>query len=302
MKKVIILGASGFLGSHILQELLEKDYKVYATQYNSHLNEEGITLIYGGTKVLTRKLIDTIQPDLIIHCARPVMPKLKRLGRYWAARVAHKNNKRLLHRLKRSNSQPLLVFASGSLMYGNSKTAHNEDAPLNPISYAKQYQRGEKPIRKAIEAGDYPVTMLRFPWLLGDGSWFKWFYLGTAEDYKAVPQFGDGKNRMEIMDVKDAAKLMVLYAQAGKKGIYNVFNKAITQQEFVGAVSKQLKLPVKDYRDLFTEALEKETLEAFTSNIVLKSKHPNVLKAFKFRTLEETLSEIVRTAEFEVQS
>lgn len=296
MKKVILIGASGFLGRHVLQELLEQEFNVYATQYNTQLDDEGITLIYGGTKVLKRKLIDTIQPDVIIHCARPVMPKLKRLGRYWAALVAYRNNRRLLKRLDRSNSRPLLVFASGSLMYGNSPTAHNEDAPLNPISYARQYQRGEKPIRKAIDDGDYPVAMLRFPWLLGNGSWFKWFFLGTAEDYLALPMFGDGKNKMEIMDVKDAAKLMVLYAKAGKKGIYNIYDKAITQQEFVDAVSEEVKLRVKDYQEIFDESLEKETLEAFTSNILLKSKHPEVLKSFKFKPLQESLDEIVRNA------
>ena len=41
MKKVLVTGADGFIGSHFVETLLKKKYKVYATaQYNS-LNNWG---------------------------------------------------------------------------------------------------------------------------------------------------------------------------------------------------------------------------------------------------------------------
>ena len=200
-----------------------------------------------------------------------------------AALMASANNKYLLRQLKGSSKQPLLLFASGSLMYGNSHSAHNENSPLKPISYARQYYKGEIPIHCAANDDTYPVCFIRMPWLLGPGSWFNWFFLDNLKKANAIPAFWNQDNFMEILDVRDAATLMVQYAELNLKGTYNLPGaERMKQVEFINLISEVFELPAKPYTELYRHKIEHAVIEAFTSNILIETNYPEVIKNYKF--------------------
>ncbi len=291
----MLIGGSGFLGKYLLEELLKQDYYVVATQHKSILHEKhNLHILKGGIKSVSKKQIDKFKPEVIFHVARPAMPALKKVGRHIAARRAGKLNDHLLQQLLISNTKPKLIFASGSLVYGNSNQAHVEDSALNPISYARQYIRGELPFIKAAKHVSYPVCLLRFPWLLGNGSWFKWFYLKNILDHNAVPLFGNGQNFMNIIDVEDAVKLVMdIGKQAEIKPIRNIcspFN--LSQKEFASLLADEFNCVVKDFRSIYSHRLEKEILEAFQSNILLTSKYPQIIENFNYTGILKTLSKL----------
>jgi nucleoside-diphosphate-sugar epimerase len=210
-----------------------------------------------------------------------------------AAFLAARYNRKLLKELKSSKARPLLVFSSGSLLYGSSDNTFSEDSPINPISYARQYYRGELPLIRASESHEYPVLLFRLPWLLGPGSWFKWFYLQPAEKYQAIPLFGDGSNMMEIIDMRDAAQLMLFYATKGLKGVCNICPEhAITQADFAKKVSGIYDVKIRKFAEVFSGKPERESIEAFMSNIRLESKHRDEIKDFHYTPLLESLKEI----------
>ncbi|MBU3926463.1 MAG: NAD(P)-dependent oxidoreductase, partial [Bacteroidetes bacterium] len=183
MSKVIIIGVSGFLGSKVLDQIISEGYQVFATQNKKAIPRASeITIIQGGIKGLSTAKLKEIDPVAIFHCARPTFPYFKKWGRMLAAEKARRLNKRLVKQLEKSGLTTTLVFASGSLSYGNSDVAHSERSPLNPLSYAKQYIRGESPFLKDHSDLKFKVIVLRFPWLLGKGSWFSWFYLKNIQD------------------------------------------------------------------------------------------------------------------------
>lgn len=292
MKKVLVAGGSGFLGKHLIRELKNQQVEIFAIRNKNPV--EGVSsdhLIEGGIQSIDSKLVDDLSPDVIFHLARPVMPGFRKWGRKLAAGKAARLNRKLLQQLNHSSHKPLLVFASGSLMYGNSPDPHLEDSPLNPVSFARQYFRGELPIVEAVRNGDYPVQVFRLPWLLGDGSWFGWFYLENIRKIKSIPKFEAGQNMMEIIDVRDAVKLMVKIAFEEKPGrMINIPSKgAISHKNFVDRVSAYFDAKVVDYRQLYPGKIEKEALEAFTSNIVLGTKYPELFKGFVYKDLEESL-------------
>lgn len=295
MKRVILTGGSGFLGNRVLHTLLEANIETLAVE-NRHpiLHKGNYQKIKGGTAAITSKLIDDFQPDAIIHCARPTISRFKRMGRKIAARKAASINRKLLNHIQNSNQKSKLVFASGSLMYGNQAQPHDENSPLQPISYARQYYKGEIPINRAATKDEHCVIILRFPWLLGNGSWFKWFFLETIKKHGAIAGIGSMDNKMEIVDVDDAGKLMMEYAKAVENsGIYNIYSKKpVSQAAFVEAISSVFNVPVKAYSDIFTEKMEKEVIEAFTSNILLKSNYNDILERFEFTSLESSLKKI----------
>lgn len=295
MKKVILIGASGFLGSRVMTELQKEKFEIYAVVHKTPLSQfKNLHRVEGGISALTTKLIDEIKPDIIYHCARPVFPKFKRIGRHIAALFAYRANEQLIKNLQHSDSRPLLVFASGSLMYGNSDSPHDENAPLNPISYARQYYRGEIPVLKALKDFEYPVQILRFPWLLAAGSWFEWFYLNPIRQHGAIPIFGTGNNLMEILDVEDAAKLMLQISSSVRlPDVYNIISKkALSQHEFNELVCSVFGVKQQNFEELFPGRLEKETLEAFSSSILLTSRHLEIFENFAFTSLKETLEKI----------
>lgn len=294
MKKVIIIGASGFIGSHLLNELVQLGFQIIAIENKRSLPQiSNIEIVKGGINSVTTKLVNKVNPDIIFHCARPTMPRVRRLGRSISAKVAAYYNRKLIRSLKKSKSRPVLIFASGSLVYGTGEKPFYEDAPLNPISFAKQYHIGEKPLLgEALHTG-YPVMMLRFPWLLGNGSWFKWFYLDQIRKHNAIPLFGDGNNKMHILDIHDAVKLIIRYAfDKNEPGIFNIFGNApLTQYQFTNTVAKIFNAEIKSYSFIFSKT-EKEALEAFNSNIELSTLYPDIIKSLNFIPLYNTLRQI----------
>lgn len=296
MKKVLVIGGSGFLGRQVVSELMSRGIEVHAIEHHTHLAPRpGLNIIRGRIGNIDRKLIGNLKPDVVFHLARPKFPLLRKAGRMLAARWAALQNQRLVRELERSGHQTSLVFASGSLMYGNAPLPFDEDSPLKPFSYAKQYYPGEIPILDALRSNKISVRIIRCPWLLDKGSWFEWFYLRSMREHRAIPIFRDGNNLMEIIDIRDAARLVVNFA--GDKtagGIINmVTSGAISQKEFAKKISAISGFPVKDHRELFQNRLEKEALEAFTSNIVLITKYPQLTAGFQYTGLEESLKRIV---------
>jgi nucleoside-diphosphate-sugar epimerase len=276
--------------------LINRGIEVYAIEHHTSLiPRPGLNIIRGRISSIDRKLIKTLKPDMVFHLARPKFPLLRKAGRMLSARWAAFQNRCLIRELEKSGHSTKLIFASGSLMYGSSSIPFDEDSPLKPFSFAKQYYPGEIPILDVLKSNIIDVMIIRCPWLLDKGSWFEWFYTRTMQHYQAVPLFGDGNNLMEHIDIRDAARLVVNFA--GDKtagGIINMVTAgAISQMEFAKMISAISGFPVKDHMELFKNRLEKEALEAFTSNIVLSTKYPQLTAGFQYSKLEESLKRII---------
>lgn len=294
MQSVILIGGSGFLGKHLLNELVKSNYKVYATVNKTYIKGPGkLNIIRGGINALNSDILKEIAPTKIFHCARPTLPRLRKTGRVISGYMAYFNNSRLLKNIEDSGIQTDLLFASGSLAYGNSTKPHYETSPINPISYSKQYIRGEKPLLKAISSSGVNVKVLRFPWLIGNGSWFKWFYLKNIIENNSIPLFGNGNNNMSILSVIDAARLMALYSDNSVgSGIYNIFNPNSTYQKiFIKKVKGEFKCDITDYKNIYPR-LDTATKEAFFSNIAVDTGMKKILSRYNFITLDQSLGDI----------
>src|SRR6478609_4659444 len=69
-KTVLVVGGSGFVGSHVTAKLKEQ-YKVYAT-YRSHpIAMKGVTYLPMALedRVWTKRLIRWVEPHAIVYCA-----------------------------------------------------------------------------------------------------------------------------------------------------------------------------------------------------------------------------------------
>ncbi len=292
MPNVILIGGSGYLGSNVLASLKNTPYRIIAVRNSNDIPEsDDIDILEGGITALTADVLKRIKPDIVFHCGRPTYSRLRKLGRKIAAAKAYKLNSQLIENIKSSLSDTKIVFASGSLAYGNSYAPHDEASSLNPISYSRQYVRGELPLLKAVN--NTKVILLRFPWLLGNGSWFRWFYLNNILSNNQIPLFGAGSNIMSLIDVEDAANLMISYGESNyENGIFNIFSDSqIKQLSFAETISKVFECNIVPFDQIYPK-LEKAAHEAFLSNIELGTEFGDILEEYSYTSIIDTLKRI----------
>jgi nucleoside-diphosphate-sugar epimerase len=270
--KVVLLGGSGFIGSAVLYELEANpsitEIRALSNKRKVHPSEK--VHVYRSTLAdIDEKML--VGVDAVVHLARMNARRFGRWGRSWAAVRGAQANKRLLKLLWKHSPQARVIYVSGSLMYGNSDDAR-ETSPLNPISFAREYVIAERPLLKAIQEGKN-VLLLRFPWVLGKGSWFRTFFLNPALSQGKIPCYGPGDNTMSFVDLRDAASVVVQKLYDDNCGIQNVaMEDKASQREFVEALSEILGKPIKPWSMKKLEAKqERAVVEAFTSSINLNS-------------------------------
>jgi nucleoside-diphosphate-sugar epimerase len=290
LEKVLVLGATGFIGNGFLENLLleEKGEIIVLVRDKSKLSP----LILNSVTILEGDLTNFdwqecgVKPDVVFHFARNKSSRFRSFGRRWAAFRGNRGNTKFLRYLNELENQVKLFYLSGSLMYGNGE--HNEDSEIAPISFARDYYNAEKPFLENFD--NLNITMIRVPWVIGYGSWFKGFYLDVIIKNQKVPLYGKGDGTMSFIDIKTlSVVLMKLRDLPYYKTINISFSFKCTFLEFSKLLAQYLNIsieqvPLIDY--------ENAIKEAFDSNIVLKS---NILE--KLPDLEISRLDFIKKVE-----
>ncbi len=286
LRRVLLLGGTGFIGSRVLACLRTvPDVRILLLGHaNVNYRElEDINLVVGSLTNFDLSWLEIFRPDTIIHLAR--LPGKGRMGRARAARRGRRANTRLIKWLSANAPQTRVVYVSGTLVYGNHGDEEgDENCPVQPISFAREYILAEKPWMEAQAAGILPVTIVRPPWVVGPGSWFDQYYLAPAQREGAVPVYGDGQNWMTLVDVDDCAGAVVhLALHAASGGVYNVFTpgQSVRQSEFSAALADSLGLPVQT-REI-QGAAEEAIRDALTSSFKAGTCHAQACSGYEFQ-------------------
>lgn len=297
-KKALVLGGSGYLGRALLQDLMNKDYDLSALIHHTPLPQslEEVKVFRSSLSGFDWQQLESDLPDVIFHSAR--LSGHTRRTRLAAARVNARANDTLIRWMQSLQNPPLLIFVSGTLVYGSHGTAAvDENARLSPISFQREYHHAEIPIINALEEGKLPIIIVRPSWIYGEGSWFDAFYLNVIRQKSHVPVYGKGDNLMSFIHVEDAAAMTTSLAEKGEAGeIYNLFSgPAISQKGFAGVMSDIVKMPVKHVPYWWLRLRHgKAIAEAFTFSLDVRTKHKNWHDSFSQEwTLEAWLREIL---------
>jgi len=130
--KILITGASGLLGSKLVQVALSKGYEVFSC-YKSNLPK-------GGTPVKldisnrdgVKKVLENVSPDVIIHSAAITNVDLCESDHDIAYRVNVLGTKNLIDYAKR---KCLFVYISTDYVFDGEKGLYKENDKPNPINY-----------------------------------------------------------------------------------------------------------------------------------------------------------------------
>ena len=219
----MVTGANGYIGSHVVDKLIEMGYETIAADLSfNNVNSEAIQCdypIFSGEKDIYSKIGS---PDVVIHMA-------------WKEGFIHNSP---AHMSELSNH---IIFCknlidSGLPMLSVMGTMHevgywegeiDENTPCKPLS---QYGIAKNAMRQSlllsVENTDCKLHWLRAYYITGDdlrgSSIFGKLASAALEGKKSFP-FTSGKNLYDFIDVDDLAEMIAVASVQGEvNGIINV--------------------------------------------------------------------------------
>lgn len=130
--RVIITGASGFVGQALLKFLTQKGIEVYPIYHSTKLNDANAIFCDFQDYVTTGKTIDKISPDVFIHCAALTNVDLCESKKMdcWNANVNASMN------ICRSIDKNIhFVYVSTSQVFDGKNGNYSESAIKNPLNW-----------------------------------------------------------------------------------------------------------------------------------------------------------------------
>lgn len=275
-RTIWILGAAGYVGSALTQHLLAHHPDMVLTTV-AHRNLpfrqlESTNLITGSLEDFDLSWLERFPPEVVFHCAR--LAGSNDAARRKAAARGRRANERLRKALAALPAPPVVVYCSGTLMYGNAGHI-TESAALNPIAYARHYLEAELPWIQGPDDG-LDVRMARPAWIAGPDSWFDHFFYRPARQRGVVPCYGDGRQRMSLIHIDDCAGMLDHVWSAGAKGHdYNLATcAALTQADFAERLAAKMKCRVELLpREALVELHGATVAEALCSDLVADTEH-----------------------------
>lgn len=234
MKKTIITGGAGFIGSHIAEELVQQGYKVIVldnlrTGFKENLDGLDVEFVEGDVlnKGLIRGMAQNVEAIFHLAALVSVPESLQRIQTCLQINTIGTLN--ILDVAKEANCHKT-VLSSSAAVYGDDpvlpKLEHMIPEPLTPYAITKL-------------DGEYYMDMYRNQWGVPTVS-LRYFNVfgprqSTTSAYAAVVPifiksalgnrplvvYGDGKQTRDFVYVKDVVRAN-LYAMNKGHGVYNV--------------------------------------------------------------------------------
>jgi nucleoside-diphosphate-sugar epimerase len=254
---ILVTGAAGYLGARVIQTLLgNREHRLLALVRRQdkfqrlfrwcQADNQRLIPVQGDIGQLQRLPPDI---DTIIHTAAfrfdndPDETK----------KVNIEGTANLL-RLAADSRAKRFIFTSSQSVYGMKGAPWSEEAKPDPQTvYAKTKYAAEQLIQKDKGAMDFVI--LRFSRLYGVSLFMRWEELigkfaRLVRDGQPLPVHGDGRQRFDLLHIKDAAQCLLRLLQIYPRGWNNVYNigsgGSVSLNELVEHLSKiaaELGLP-----------------------------------------------------------
>jgi UDP-glucose 4-epimerase len=236
---VIVTGGAGFIGSHMVDLLLEKDYSVrvidnftggHAVNLAHHEGNPNLAVDHRDIRDLEPE--DTLFSDarLVFHFAGigDIVPSIEKPADYMDVNV--QGTVRILEGARWAGVKKL-VYAASSSCYGLADTPTTEDHPIAPqYPYALSKNQGEQAVFHWHKVYGVPVNAIRIFNAYGTrvrttGAYGAVFGVFLKQKLAGKPftVVGDGTQTRDFLHVTDVALAFLAVAETDRVGeIYNV--------------------------------------------------------------------------------
>lgn len=249
--KVLVTGAAGFLGGHLIDMLVEDGYEVRAMVRPS----EDAGRLYGlkRVEVVVGDMTDAASLKRAVKGVQRVFHVAAKTGPwgpeddYWAANVQGVAD--LIHASLDAGVQRI-VHTSSITIYGhNLHGIVTEDDPFSVMDnpYNRTKIAGEKLIANLVQDESAPVVIVRPGWIYGprDAASFGRF-VELVESGKGF-LVGSGQNIVPVVYVRDVAQGLIKAGAAGDETIGRAYtlvdDHRVTQTEYLNMIADCLQVP-----------------------------------------------------------
>ena len=249
--KVLVTGAAGFLGGHVVDMLVERGDEVRAmvrpVEDDSHLRTvQGVEVVHGD-------LTDPESLKRAVQGVRRVYNVAAKTGPWGLEDVYRAINVQgladLIHIAMDAGVERIVHTSSitvyGHHLHGIVTEDHPYHAEDNPYSRTKI--AGEKLIANLVKDQGAPVVIVRPAWIYGarDNASFGRF-VALVESGKGFI-LGFGQNIVPVVYVRDVAQGLIKAGDAGNEAIGRAYTLAddrrVTQAEYMNTIADYLHAP-----------------------------------------------------------
>ncbi len=247
-KRLMITGASGFLGSEIVRLARTTGWRVRALVRNPQKRIEGVEVIQGdiADPAVLRRACEGV--SAVVHAAglaHVFGPATKDLARFHAVNAT--GTAQLVGAALEAGV-PHIVLASSVSVYGEYFGEKcDESVPCHPESpYATSKRQAEIEAAERTAAVQASLTILRFATIYGEGDHGNVARLIGALDRSRFVWPGSGLNRKSLVYKEDAARACLAALERPLPGteIFNVAAQPASMREIVSAICCALGRPV----------------------------------------------------------
>ncbi len=262
MKKAVVTGGAGFIGSHLAEELVNHGYQViilddFSTGKKENidplLESRPVELIEGSITDLSllQKVFQSV--DKVFHLAAvPSVPRsIKNPQASHEVNATGTNNVLLA---ARDNGVGKVIYASSSSVYGDTPTVPKKETmspnPQSPYAVAKL--TGEYYCQVFYRVYGLTTVSLRYFNVYGarqdPNSQYAAvipLFIKRISEGKPPYIFGDGKQTRDFTFVKDVVEANILVAESEKMGVFNIGRgERVPINQLVRLISKIMEVNV----------------------------------------------------------
>jgi nucleoside-diphosphate-sugar epimerase len=237
--RVLVTGATGFVGRVTCSELRERGHEVVALTRRPGSEPAGTTAVQGDIASEGDSLKDALSeaaPECVIHLAAEIASQRSE-EKIRATNVD--GTRRLADAAKATGGDPKFVFCS-TVVTGE---AHGELLePGKPLPVETPYGRSKQEGERVVAESGLPHAIVRPSHVYGPGGWYEEEFVKRLRQPGRFAVIGRGDNWWDVVRVEDVASALVDAAEkAPSGGVYHaVDDEPIRFYDFIALTAKAL--------------------------------------------------------------
>lgn len=261
--KILVLGGSGFIGSHIVNALIERGHSIRVLDRSQkNIFPEAVEVFaadYSDTMALSESLIGM---DLVIHLISTSVPSTSNKDPISDVNGNLINTLKLLDAMKKSDVKRIIYFSSGGTVYGKPKVIPipetHENNPLCSYGVVKLAIEKYLLMYQALYGIECTIMRPSNPYGSGQAHNGVQGFIGTclhsALKDKTLTLWGDGSVIRDYIHITDVVSATMSVIDKNLIGAYNIgYGKGYSLLEIIQFVEdvtgKKVDIDFKERRD-----------------------------------------------------